>query len=73
MAWTPGKPLVWLKGEVTRIKLGGLSTTLLLTLWQSSMCSKRKPLRYPSDVLTNCKRRLAAYIRVASGSERKQQ
>jgi phage-related protein len=31
----------------------------------------KKTAATPKEVLTNCKRRLAAYIRVASGSERK--
>jgi len=31
----------------------------------------KKTAATPSEVLTNCRRRLAAYIRVASGGERK--
>jgi phage-related protein len=31
----------------------------------------KKTAATPKEVLTNCKRRLAAYIRVASGAERK--
>jgi phage-related protein len=31
----------------------------------------KKTAAIPSEILTNCKRRLAAYLRVASGGERK--
>ena len=57
--------------STTRTKLGGLFYYVATDAVVILDVFSKKTAATPSEVLTNCRRRLAAYIRVASGGERK--
>ncbi len=58
-------------GSTTRTKPGGLSNNVAADAVMILDVFSKKTTTTPKDALTNCKRRLAAYIGVAAGAERK--
>ena len=77
MVRTLNKPLAWLKGEVKTPPFSAEDQTWRIVYHVATDAVvilevfSKKTAATPNEVLTNCKKRLVAYIRAASGERRK--